>query len=268
MARKGIWYPHGGRGAILELLDTHDHLGTVQRIDAGRPLGSLALDVLVWVCSRWRELGDREQRQVPLTLAGLAMDLGWRKGGGAAVELARSIDALTQATFRARVYNARLGETRIDTFGLIDRWERGERDRPGRRAHAGLLVLGDWLHQQLRRGHLTYVSWPELRALGSGTARRLLLFLDAERFQGVLRHPVDAALFATLGITAAQACHQRATLRRAAQEVTAAPNRYSHIAVEVGARRGEQLLVVHRDNHPRRVATSAVPATRAGQPTR
>ncbi len=55
----------------------------------------------------------------------MATDLGWRKGGGAAAELARALDTLRAATFRARVYNARLQETRIDTFGLIDRWERG-----------------------------------------------------------------------------------------------------------------------------------------------
>jgi len=66
----------------------------------------------------------------------MAADLGWRKGGGAASELARALDALRAATFRARVYNVRLKETRIDTFGLIDRWERGEPDLSGRPARA------------------------------------------------------------------------------------------------------------------------------------
>ena len=44
------------------------------------------------------------------------------------------------------------------------------------------VVLGDWLHEQLVRGHVTYVSWAEMRALRGGTARRLLVYLDAERF--------------------------------------------------------------------------------------
>lgn len=104
---------------------------------------------------------------MPFTLEAMAEDLGWRKGGGAAAGLTTVLDTLRQATFRARVYNARLGETRVDTFGLLDRWERGEPDRSGRPARAGFLVLGDWLHEQLSRKHVTFVSWTELRALRS-----------------------------------------------------------------------------------------------------
>jgi hypothetical protein len=100
-------------------LDATDQLGLVQRIDPGPPLGALAFDVIVWACSRWRERSDVEVRHVPFTLQAIAADLGWRQGGGAAGELASVLDALRQATFRARVYNARLAETRIDTFGLL-----------------------------------------------------------------------------------------------------------------------------------------------------
>jgi hypothetical protein len=105
----------------------------------------------------------------------LAADLNWRKGGAAAAALARALDALRSATFRARVYDARLKETRIDTFGLIDRRERGEPDRSGRPARAGFLVIGGWLHEQLGRKHVTLVSWAERRQLSGGTARRLLV---------------------------------------------------------------------------------------------
>ena len=101
--------------------------------------------MIVWVCSRWRELAKADKRHVPFTLEAMADDLGWRKGGGAATELGAALDALRQATFRARVFNARLGETRIDTFGLIDRWERGERHQSARPARPGFIVLGDWL---------------------------------------------------------------------------------------------------------------------------
>ena len=209
LARKGLWRsgpaPSAGGGELVRLLDATDQLGLVQRIDAGPPLGALAFDVAVWACSRWREQGDRHERHVPLTLEGLAADLGWRKGGGAAAELARTLDALRSATFRARVYNARLSETRIDTFGLLDRWQRGERHRDGRPARPGFLVLGDWLHEQLVRGHLTFVDWSQLRALQGGTARRLLVYLDAERFAGsAWRRTIDAALLTTLGIVAAR----------------------------------------------------------------
>jgi hypothetical protein len=251
LARKGLWRsasaPGAGGGELVRLLDATDQLGLVQRIDGGPPLGALAFEVIVWICSRWREHGEVEERHVAFTLEAMAADLGWRKGGGAAAELARALDALRLATFRARVYNARIGETRIDTFGLLDRWERGERDRLDRPARPGFLVLGDWLHEQLVRGHLTFVSWAELRALRSGTARRLLVYLDAERFSGkAWRRVIDGPLLTTLGIGAARSHHQRATLRRAAAEVTAGANRYGRVAVEPAERRGDYALVAER----------------------
>jgi hypothetical protein len=251
LAREGLWRPGAaqgtGGGELVRLLDATDQLGLVQRIDAGPPLRALAFDVIVWACSRWRERGVPAERHMPLTLEGMASDLGWRKGGGAAVELARVLAALRQATFKARVYNARHGETRIDTFGLIDRWERGERHQAGRAARPGFLVLGDWLHEQLVRGHVTFVSWAELRALRSGTARRLLVYLDAERFGGeAWRRRIDGPLLTTLGIGAAKPFHQRATLRRAAAEITGARNRYERVAVESAERRGEHVLTAVR----------------------
>jgi hypothetical protein len=191
--------------------------------------------------------GQVGERQVPFTLEAMAEGLGWRKGGGAAAELARALDTLRSATFRARVYNARLGETHIDTFGLIDRWERGERHRPARPARPGFVVLGDWLHEQLVRGHVTYVSWAEMRALRGGTARRLLVYLDAERFGSrAWRRTIDGPLLTTLGIAAANPFHQRATLRRAAAEITRAENRYERVAVVLGQRRGEHVLTATR----------------------
>lgn len=251
LARKGLWRPGPAQGAgggeLVRLLDATDQLGLVQRIDRGPPLGALAFDVAVWACSRWREQGDRDERHVPMTLEGLAADLGWRKGGGAAGELAKTLDALRAATFRARVYNARLSETRIDTFGLIDRWDRGERHRDARPARPGVLVLGDWLHEQLVRRNVTFVDWSELRALRSGTARRLLVYLDAERFSGpTWRRQIDPPLLSTLGIAAASPHHQRATLRRAAGEVMRGPNRYVEVVLEPGARRGDHDLVARR----------------------
>jgi len=147
-----------------------------------------------------------------------------------------------------------LGETRVDTFGLLDRWERGEPDRPERPARPGLLVLGDWLHEQLCRKHVTFVSWTELRSLRSGTARRLLVYLDAERFVGPRwRRIIDAPLLTTLGITAAKSFHQRATLRRAAEEVTVATNRYQRVLVEPTEHRGGYALVAGAPMRPRYV---------------
>jgi hypothetical protein len=273
LARKGLWRPgpvqSAAGGELLRLLDATDQLGLVQRIDAGPPLGALAFDVIVWACSRWREHGAPAERHVLLTLEGMACDLGWRKGGGAAAELGQVLDTLRQATFKARVYNARHGETRIDTFGLIDRWERGERHLPGRPAQPGFLVLGDWLHEQLVRGHVTFVSWVELRALRSGTARRLLVYLDAERFAGERwRRIVDGPLLTTLGIGAAKPFHQRATLRRAAAEITRAPNRYACVAVEPGPGRGDYLLIATRLPKTAERPEQGRSCDRTGQPAR
>jgi hypothetical protein len=104
LARKGLWRsafaPGAGGGELVRLLDATDQLGLVQRIDAGPPLGALAFDVIVWICSRWREHVEVEERHVPFTLEAMAADLGWRKGGGAATELARALDALRLATSR------------------------------------------------------------------------------------------------------------------------------------------------------------------------
>ena len=108
LARKGLWHPGASCGTgIVELVAVRDQLGLVERIDDGPVLGGLSFELLVWVCSRWRELGDPDARRIPFTIAGLAADLGWRKGGGAGVELTRVVDGLTRAAFRARVFNAR-----------------------------------------------------------------------------------------------------------------------------------------------------------------
>jgi hypothetical protein len=84
LARKGLWRSGAastnGGGELVRLLDATDQLGPVRRIDAGPPLGALAFDVIVWVCSRWRERGDVGERHVPLTLEAMAEGLGWRKG--------------------------------------------------------------------------------------------------------------------------------------------------------------------------------------------
>jgi hypothetical protein len=93
-----------------------------------------------------------ERRHVPLTLEAMADDFGWRKGGGAATDLAQALDILRLADLPGARLHARLGETRIDTL------QRGERHQAGRPARPGFVVLGDWLHEQIVRGHVTYVS--------------------------------------------------------------------------------------------------------------
>ena len=95
-----------------------------------------------------------------------------------------------------------------------------------------------------------------MRALRSATARRLLVYLDVERFAGrTWSRLVDDPLLTTLGIVAAGRHHQRATLRRAAAEITSASNRYVSLALEPGERRGEHRLRAERTSEaPTRIA--------------
>jgi hypothetical protein len=91
-----------------------------------------------------------------------------------------------------------------------------------------------------------------LRALRGGTARRLLVYLEAERFVGPRwRRTIDAPLLTSLGISAVEAFHQRATLRRAADEVARAPNRYERVVVERAEERSWYRLVATRHDAAR-----------------
>lgn len=171
-----------------------------------------------------------------------------RSKGLSPVRVAASGEGLRSRLFSAdhRPENARRPSSESQADG-VDRWERGEPDRSGRPARAGFLVLGDWLHEQLARRHVTFVSWSELRALSSGTARRLLVYLEAERVAGSSwRRTIDDTRLTTLGIVAARPFHQRATLRRAAEEVTRAGNRYMSVSVEPGDQRGVHVLAARR----------------------
>ncbi len=98
LARKGLWRSGSVQvaagGELVRLLDATGQLGLVQRVDSGPPIGALAFDVIVWVCSRWREGGDVDERHVPFALEATAEDLGWRKGGGAAGEISKALDTL------------------------------------------------------------------------------------------------------------------------------------------------------------------------------
>lgn len=88
--------------------------------------------------------------------------------------------------------------------------------------------------------------------------------LTPARFSGrTWRRTTDPVLLTTLGIAAARPSHQRATLRRAAAEVSTAPNRYQTVVVGPGEHRGEHLLVAQR-NTKVRAGIGAVHAAQQG----
>lgn len=231
LARKGLWQVAArttGDGLVVRILDTADKLGQVTRLDTGPRLGALELQLMVWLCARWRERSDPGCARVPLTLEGLTEELGWGSSGHNRRQVANALDALRIASFRARIYDARRAELRTATFGLLDRWEAGISKRAGHSATPGFAVLGDWLHEQLRAGFVSYIDWRELRALRRPTAKRLLLFLEAERFpsNGRWSRPITDELLASLGIEAQRERRRRDTLRAATTELTEHLPRY------------------------------------------
>lgn len=253
VARKGLWQLGSQRGSadhqVLQVAG-QDRIGPVERIDkAGPPLGVLELEMLVWISSRWREHGRPDSPRFPFTLQGLAADLGWQRGGHNWRELTKGLDALRMATFRTRIYDAGRKEMRLHTFGLLDEWEAGVPKQAGRENRAGFIALGGWLHKQLQHDYVTWIDWRELRALERPTARRLLTFLEAERFEGdVWEAPVDARLLGALGIWARRVDHARNTLRQAAAEVHTGANRYRRVSLERRSR-GVWFLVAERLSH-------------------
>ena len=75
---------------------------------------------MVWFCACWREGGRPESARVALTLEGLAEEFGGGSSGHNRREVAAALDALRLASFRARVCDARRGELRSMSFGLLD----------------------------------------------------------------------------------------------------------------------------------------------------
>jgi hypothetical protein len=238
LARKGIWAVAPPRAAgdeqLVLALDAHDRLGIVRRIDAGPSLTTLDLEVAAWLCSRWREAGDPASRRVPLSLAGLLSDFGWKAGGHNRARMSAALDALVVATFGLEVYDARTGEPRyLRRFSIIDEWAAGDPHRTGRLGSHGHALVSDWLREQLLARHFTYIDWQELRALERPVAKRLLVFLEAERFEGaVKRWAFDDALFVTLGLGQGNPRRTRQMLTAAGADLVAVVPRYRRVEIE------------------------------------
>jgi hypothetical protein len=82
------------RGDPLERTQATRPPATRSSLDQGRRSGALSveagprgaltvleLEVVTWLCSRWREHGDPAERRVPLSLSQLAGDFGWADDG-------------------------------------------------------------------------------------------------------------------------------------------------------------------------------------------
>jgi Replication initiator protein A len=239
LSRRGFWLTVAGGPRQLTLFEQADRLG-VYTVEPG-PRGALTvleLEVATWLCSRWREFDDVKIRRVPLALSQLAADFGWPTGGSHLRRLGLALDRLTHTAITSQLWAPGESQPRTrQTFHLLDRWQAGRADAPGQLREYGWAELGSWLLEQLRAEHLTYLDWPTLRRLERPAAKRLYVFLEAERFvrDPFARRvgggwekswPVGPELLATVGITHATARKARATLAGAAAEVRAEVSRY------------------------------------------
>jgi len=261
LSRRGFWLAVAGGPRQLTLFEQADRLG-VYTVEPGArgALTVLELEVATWLCSRWRELDDPKAQRVPMALAQVAADFGWNTSGSNIRRLALALDRLTGAELTAHYWTAGESEPRTRRrFHLLESWQAGRPDSPGRQRDYGWVQLGSWLLEQLRAEHLTYLDWSTLRRLERPAAKRLFVFLEAERF---VRDPlarrvgggwekswaVGTDLFATVGITHATARKARVTLASAAAEVRAEVPSYPD--ADVVARpsgRGHMLVVTRAD---------------------
>jgi len=168
-----------------------------------------------------------------MSLSGLLADFGW-SGKRNRTRMVTALDALVTSTFAVDVWDARTGELRfLSRFHLLDRWEAGVAHRSGRHGLEGFVDLGGWLHEQLRSAHTTFIDWNQLRALERPLAKRLLIFLEAERFEGnAKRWRIGNELFATLGMAASKPRDARMRIATAGDELVAAVARYAAVNVE------------------------------------
>jgi len=249
LTRRGLWLAvaggTSGGGATLG----EDRLGafTVEPGLSG-PLTVTELEVITWLCSRWRELGDPSVRRVPLALAQVARDFGWSTSGRNLARIALALDRLRDTAITLRVWapGERTARARR-RFGLLADWQAGRPDARGLLRHYGWATLGDTLHAQLRGGHLTYLSWVELRRLDRPLAKRLFAFLEGERFDGDEKcWPIGLPLFATLGMATGGIRQARARLAVAAVDVEAVSARYARLRVD---RVAEGHVLVARRTH-------------------
>jgi len=251
LTRRGFWLAVAGGPRQLALpLEDQDRFGSFA-IEPG-PRGALTvteLEVLTWLCSRWRELSEPRLRRVPLSLSQLASDFGWAGSGNHLRRLADALDRLTDAAITSEVWAPREHEARMrERFHLIDRWRAGDPNRSGQLRRYGWVELGSWLLEQLRGEHLTFVDWPTLRSFERPLAKRLYLLLEAERFAlgPEKRWPVDRALFVTLGMATGKPRDARARLAEAARDVEATVPRYPLVVVRPREAGRGHFLVVRR----------------------
>lgn len=235
LTRKGLFIAgRAGHGAsrdsgqlVFKVLADHDKLGKIERVDNGPVLTEVEFQVLMTICTAWRQMASPGTIKVPMSLGMLCSELGWGKGGRLMVRVREALEALTQATFSGDVFDVATGKVMmVHRFGLIQEWKVGSAHKTGQMGEVGWVMLSDWLRRQLAGDHSTFYSRHLVRLLRRPVAKLLLPYLESERFErtnadGHLYKEwvVNRALFASVGITNNKDREARRTLGLAGEEI-------------------------------------------------
>jgi hypothetical protein len=251
--RKGLWQK-GGEWVPVPL-EGEDLLGRVQ---VSAPLTIFDLDVFCWLCWRWRE--ERPATgALKFTIYRVAQELYGRKAGRAERQKLRaSLNRLLSVVVTLEGFNAVTGEREPSVIAskahLIETLvDRAELERPDARNRGSLrgdtveVKLASWLSRQLEAGHYTYLDWQILRDL-SGLAKRLWVYLEAERFKTSDRArartwiQLGSRAYTALGVHHARDRDRRSALARAGERVAEADGRYESVVVEKAPIGGWRIL--------------------------
>ncbi len=243
-------------------------------IAAGAPLGPLELDSLSWLCARWYEQRSPEDGLVTFTLYELGADLYGREPSGKERRLMRrAIEHLAAVLVTLGGYNAHSGETSPTLQSMVHLVESvvwnealdmavfNEFDHSkvgGLRGDTFQLKLAPWLVRQLEAKYFTRLNWRLQRRL-DGLAKRLWVYLEAERFKAVGQGRERAYIvlgdkaYAALDVHYSRDRAARAALARAGEKIVKEDDHYESIDVERNPTGpGWRLMITRRGAEARR----------------
>ena len=252
LCRKGVW--HVGPLQLALPLEGADVLGLVRV--AGAPLTLFDLDVMAWVCERWRE-GERDPHgAVRFSLYELGRDLYGRKPGGEQrQDMRASLDRLYETSFELEGYRVEDAASGRLTDPVEGRRLRLLSELGWSREGPHEAVLARWLVRQLDAGHLIYLDWRVLRKL-EGLAKRLWVYLESQSFkrsgigEGAVRLWLADPMWQALGVTTKHAPHARRLLLRASERVARVDRSFVGFELHKPPRRGGTWALIARRRLP------------------
>lgn len=217
-------------------------------------LGLVDLKVMAFVIERWRSQGGfTASDHAAFTLYQLGKSIYGREPDGEERRLLReSIQRLFRVEINAQGHVGSSSDGRIRKLARDGRvfvqkdtvWDDvdpaaldASLQIASRRGRSFRVWLGPWLVEQIRAGHVTYLTFSTMRKL-SGLALRLWVFLEGEPFVADVDHErlatpqaISPELLAVLGVGHSRATDGRRAINRAGDRVCAVDDRYRSIAL-------------------------------------